>query len=121
MSPGKVHRKTSFTFISLKNFGLKSDKFRLVKIVCFLGVKLILSCQKTVKDFYIILDSVIVQTRIFIKKRSSLTCLWPEIFSPENTYFKQNRDIICAPTVCIAEAAMVDLPSFDSQSACFIM
>jgi hypothetical protein len=46
------------------------DKLRLIKIVCFLGEKLTLSSQKTVKNFYTILRSVILQARIFQTKKN---------------------------------------------------
>ena len=46
------------------------ERFRLIKIVCFLGVKLTLSSQETVKDFYTILGSVILQARIFQTKKT---------------------------------------------------
>jgi hypothetical protein len=46
-----------FCFLQ-KNFP-KNDKLRLINIVCFLGVKLTLSSQNRVKDFYIISGSEI--------------------------------------------------------------
>jgi hypothetical protein len=62
-SLGKVHRNTSSYFVSQK------------KIVCFLGVKLTLSSQETVKDFYTILGSVILQARIFQTKKPELSIM----------------------------------------------
>jgi hypothetical protein len=51
------------------------ERLRLIKIVCFLGVKLTLSSQETVKDFYTILGSVILQARIFQTKKPELSIM----------------------------------------------
>jgi hypothetical protein len=53
------------------------NKLRLIKIVCFLGVKLTLSSQKTIKDVYTILGSVIFQARIFQTKKKLELSIMP--------------------------------------------
>jgi hypothetical protein len=46
------------------------ERLRLIKIVCFFGVKLTLSSQETVKDIFTILGSVILQARVFQTKKT---------------------------------------------------
>jgi hypothetical protein len=53
------------------------ERLRLIKIICLLGVKLTLSSQETVKDFYTILGSVILQARIFQTKKKPELSIMP--------------------------------------------
>jgi hypothetical protein len=77
-------------------------------------VKLTLSSQETVKDFYTILGSVILQARIFQTKktRALYHACGLRYFDKKIHTLKKKQDILCAPTVfCSARLQHVSINS----------